>query len=223
MAAFSARALARGALFFLCFTCVFVAAHDAQAIQSQPSFFGTREVKSTNLKPFKKWNGALARFSREMAIKKKTPCGATELNKCNYLKWMAFLKDLRGKPPLAQIKAVNSYMNRAPYITDMQNWGVQDYWETPNEFMARFGDCEDYAIAKYISLKFLGFKEDDLRVVALKDLNLKIGHAVLVVFFKGKTLVLDNQIRQVVQASTIHHYLPVFSINAKAWWRHIKP
>ena len=59
-------------------------------------------------------------------------------------------------------------------------------------------------------------------VVAVKDLNLKVGHAVLVVFLDGKVYLLDNQIKQVVETNTVRHYEPVFSLGTKAWWRHRK-
>ncbi|MBM3582838.1 MAG: hypothetical protein FJX37_12840 [Alphaproteobacteria bacterium] len=85
-----------------------------------------------------------------------------------------------------------------------------------------FGDCEDYAIAKYVALKMLGFSMDETRVVAVKDLNLKVGHAILVVFVDGKAWVLDNQIPQGIEAAKIRHYDPVFSINEKYWWRHMR-
>ena len=117
-------------------------------------------------------------------------------------------------------------MNKAKYITDKNNWGRKDYWATPGEFMANFGDCEDYAIIKFLSLKLLGFKDEDLRVVAVKDLNLKIGHDVLIVYWKDpksgkrRRLLLDNQIKKVVDARAVRHYQPVFSINSKNWWRH---
>ena len=42
-------------------------------------------------------------------------------------------------------------MNRSPYIVDPINWGVKDYWESPGQFFSRKGDCEDYAIAKYLT------------------------------------------------------------------------
>lgn len=186
----------------------------------KPSFFNTTEQMSTKLDPFKKWNEAVARFSKEYAAFKAGKCGAPKMNKCNFDKWMAFLDGLKGKDLVSQIREINDYMNRAPYITDPVNWGIKDFWATPGEFMAKFGDCEDYAISKYMSLRYLGYKEQDLRVVAVKDLNLKIGHAVLVVFYKGKPYVLDNQIKQVIPAGKVKHYLPVFSINAKAWWKH---
>ncbi len=64
--------------------------------------------------------------------------------------------------------------------------------------------------------------------VAVKDLNLKVGHAVLIVKLKDpktkkrKTYLLDNQIKKVVEAKTVRHYEPVFSINKNFWWRHRK-
>ena len=104
--------------------------------------------------------------------------------------------------------------------TELANWGVEDYWETPNEFLNRDGDCEDFAIAKYKSLRALGLGDDQLRIVVLQDLNLRIAHAVLVVLDGGKAWVLDNQIDQVIDADRIRHYRPYYSINASAYWLH---
>ena len=120
------------------------------------------------------------------------------MNKCHYAKWMKFLAKIKGKKRLVQVKAVNKFMNRAKYVVDKNNWGKKDYWASIGEFMARFGDCEDYAIAKYLSLRKLGFTNEEVRVVAVKDLNLKVGHAILVVILNGKHYILDNQIKRVI-------------------------
>ena len=192
----------------------------ATAAQAKPSFFNSKEVRSTNLKPFKKWTSALGRYSKQSALVKKTGCKAKEFTTCHYVQWRKFLGTLVGKDKITQITAVNTYMNKAKYITDKNNWGKKDYWATPGEFMGRFGDCEDYAIAKFMSLILLGMDPKSLRVVAVKDLNLKVGHAILAVIVAGKVLILDNQISQVVDAKTIRHYKPVFSINQKTWWLH---
>ncbi len=189
------------------------------AVEARPSFFNSMETESTNLKPFKKWLSALERYTRERS-KVKGDCKASKLNKCHYNKWMKFLKKISAEDKWTQVKEVNRYMNQAKYITDRDNWGKKDYWSSPGEFFARFGDCEDYAIAKFLSLKMLGFKPDEIRVVAVKDLNLKVGHAIAVILVKGKAFVLDNQIKQVVAASKIKHYQPVFSISTEKWWRH---
>ena len=171
--------------------------------QARPSFFNSTEVRSKNLKPFKKWTGAIKRYSKEKAKKSKKGCKSKKFNRCHYKQWRRFLKKLKGKDRLAQVKEVNRLMNKSRYITDKTNWGKKDYWASPGEFMARFGDCEDYAITKYLSLRRLGFKKKELRVVAVKDLNLKVGHAVLVVFLDGKTYLLDNQIKRLVETLPI--------------------
>jgi len=192
----------------------------------QPSFFHSVEVRSNNLAPFKKWNGALARYSKESSGTTQVQCTSRALDICSYDDWLKFLGTLKDAAPLVQLNEVNKRINQASYITDSTNWGQKDYWATPGEFMSRFGDCEDYAILKYLSLRRLGWPEDDLRVVAVKDLNLKVGHAVLVAFFKHPKsgqilpLLLDNQIKKIVVADKVRHYQPVFSLNKDSWWRH---
>ncbi|MGB0672007.1 MAG: transglutaminase-like cysteine peptidase [Rhodospirillales bacterium] len=187
---------------------------------AQPSFFNSTESMSTNLQPFTKWTGALQRYSKESALARSGNCQSQELNVCHYNKLEQMVQALKDKDEFTQLKVVNEQLNKAKYIPDQQNWGEKDYWETPAEFMSRFGDCEDYAIAKYITLRMMGWPDDKLRVVAVKDLNLKVGHAILVAFIGEKVFVLDNQIQQVLDATRIRHYLPVFSINQNAWWRH---
>lgn len=191
-----------------------------EAAKAAHSFFNSKEIRSSNLKPFKKWTGALLRYSKEVALHKSGTCKSKEFNACHYKTWMKFLVSIKGKDKLSQIKAVNAYMNRAKYITDPRNWGQKDYWASPGQFMEKFGDCEDYAIAKFMSLKLLGFSSDMLRVAAVKDLNLKVGHAILVVIIDGKYYLLDNQIKQVVETKKVRHYRPVFSISTQYWWRH---
>lgn len=211
---------------FLVSSLLWLPSHAMAGESPQPSFFNSVEVRSNNLEPFTKWRSALARYAKEASANAKFQCTSQEMHFCSYADWIAFLDGLNGKAPLVQLNEVNNRVNQAKYITDSANWGQNDYWATPAEFMSKFGDCEDYAILKYLSLRRLGWKEKDLRVVAVKDLNLKVGHAVLIVFFKHpKTgqilhLLLDNQIKSIANAATIRHYQPVFSINKYFWWRH---
>ena len=92
--------------------------------------------------------------------------------------------------------------------------------EEMGSFMTKDGDCEDYAIAKFMSLRQLGFDNGQMRVVVVDDLNLGVAHAILVVYLDGRAFVLDNQIASVVPAEIIRHYRPVYSINEDAWWLH---
>ncbi|MDP7179242.1 MAG: transglutaminase-like cysteine peptidase, partial [Verrucomicrobiota bacterium] len=73
--------------------------------------------------------------------------------KCHYKSWKQFLDGVKGAPTGRKLKKINDFMNKARYIVDPINWGVKDYWETPGQFFNRYGNCEDYTIAKYLSLR----------------------------------------------------------------------
>jgi predicted transglutaminase-like cysteine proteinase len=186
-----------------------------------PALFGTREVRSASLGPFQKWTGVLTRQIDERTLY-DGPCTERRFNRCHLLEWRQLLRDIADSDPTAQLEAVNSFMNRAPYVTDPVNYGVPDYWATPLQFMNKDGDCEDYAIAKFMSLRQLGFRNGQMRVAVVDDLNLGIAHAILVVYLDGRAFVLDNQIARVVPAEIVRHYRPIYSINEDAWWLHRK-
>ncbi|MBT5110118.1 MAG: hypothetical protein HOM25_15680 [Rhodospirillaceae bacterium] len=184
-----------------------------------PKIFGTAEIRTRGVQKFKKWTGVLQRYQGDRK-KEGRPCKPSLLNPCDIAKWRAFVKDVAKKPKRQQLDAVNAYMNKRRYIVDPKNYGKRDYWATPKQFFNKNGDCEDYAISKYISLLHAGYDPDAMRVVIVQDLNLKVAHGILVVYLDGEALVLDNQIPKVINAKRIRHYKPVYSINEKHWWRH---
>lgn len=182
--------------------------------QETPKLFGTTEIRSSNIKPFPKWTDMLARHHAE-ENRGDPPCTPTRFVRCNIAEWLAFLNGEGNKNRATQLTDVNAFLNQHPYVLDKLN-----YWETPREFAMHDGDCKDYAITKYFSLRYLGWKTDELRIVVVQDLNLRVAHAVLAVYTEGGILILDNQARQVVRADTIRHYLPYYSINENSWWLH---
>ncbi len=177
--------------------------------------FGYQETPYSGLKPFPKWRKVLNTYKDDPG-----DCVTGKYNRCAYQKWVALIDEWRQLSKEEQLAKVNRHMNLFRYILDPVNWGVKDYWEIPKEFFARFGDCEDYAIVKYFTLRALGWPAEDMKIVVLQDVNLGVAHAILVVNFKGKKLVLDNQIGQVVDSSRIRHYKPIYSVNENGWWRH---
>ncbi|HZF35384.1 MAG TPA: transglutaminase-like cysteine peptidase [Candidatus Angelobacter sp.] len=188
------------------------AAADQLAAINPAQLFGTAELHSSNLKMFPKWRGMLRLFENEL----KT-CGPDQ---CRKTEWQAIVERLRGKDIMTQLREINTEMNKRPYITDQVNWNLPDYWATPLQFLQKGGDCEDFAIAKYMALRAVGVPVEDMRIVVLNDLNLGIAHAVLAVYVNANPYILDNQISKVVPASTIRHYQPVYSINENGWWLH---
>lgn len=157
----------------------------------------------------------LDRYQREVSLE-ALPCRG----RCPLQRWKAFVAEQRGKDALAQLDAVNRYVNQVRYQSDRSRYGADDHWATPAEFLGQSGDCEDYAIAKYISLRHLGWDEGSLRIVVLNDELRRELHAVLIVFHGGTVYVLDNQAPEVLDHRSIRHYRPIFSINSVAWFFH---
>lgn len=185
------------------------------APESYPALFGSNEKRSENLSAFTKWSDMFARFDRTL--------GQSSSNEV--IEKMK--RDIEGfsKFSLSEMaKAVNTLMNKQKYIVDSKNWGKSDYWATPIEFLTRGGDCEDFAIAKYVALRALGVGEERMRVAIVHD-NLKnIPHAILILYSSEGALVLDNQSPDVLNADALRtRYRPIFSINRQAWWLHTAP
>lgn len=177
---------------------------------SHPALFGTTEIKATDLAYFTKWTSVMSRFGAQM---KGSGAGSPAV-----LAWLARLRTLRDKSDREKMEGVNDYMNSIAYVDDRSNYGVGDYWATPIEFLARGGDCEDYAIAKYASLRALGFAPDQLRVTVVRD---KVGnemHVMLVVYSNEGVFILDNQDRRLRRMENVTRYKATFSLNSENWW-----
>lgn len=185
--------------------------------RQSPPLFGAASVVSTDLSPFVKWTTVLAAARAEEA-RMTQPCQTGE--SCKLQQWAGFIESLRSFDQWAQINEVNARMNGARYIEDIDNYGNTDYWATPGQFFERSGDCEDYAIAKFMTLRELGFTNEQMRIAIVHDTNLNLVHAVLVVYYQDVAYLLDNQISQVVRVDSIRHYQPYYSLNESMWWRH---
>lgn len=121
-----------------------------------------------------------------------------------------------------QIQLVNSFFNRTPFVSDLQHWNQEDYWATPVELLATNGaDCEDFSIAKYLTLRALGVPDEQLRIVYVKALELNQAHMVLAWYPtpEADPLILDNLINQIKPASQRSDLEPVYSFNGGGLWR----
>ena len=166
--------------------------------------FGTNERTSTNLAPFPKWNKVMSKISQDES----------------FVEWENVLKAVDGMDRFNKVREVNRIINNRRYVIDPTNWGMSDYWATLREFFYKNGDCEDYAISKFMTLRELGIPNDDMRVVIVQDQNLRIAHAILAVKINGQEYILDNQIKDITPDRNIRHYKPVYSINETNWWLH---
>jgi len=169
---------------------------------------------------YSKWSTAMVR-EKTQAQGGESGCARRLGKPCRLDEWARFLDTLRQANPERQIASVNEFINATDFVEDRENWGMKDYWSAPGEFFANGGDCEDYVISKYLSLRRLGFRADDLRLLVLIDRNRRLAHAVLVVQLDGRTLVLDNLYDRVLSWSELPHYRPLYSLNEQAVWLHV--
>jgi predicted transglutaminase-like cysteine proteinase len=190
------------------------------AAAGPPRFFlESREIHSTNLSQFKQWRDVMARW-KQQRTDAMAPCADGMWNNCEPTEWADLVRELRDLPLREQVERVNSAFNRRPYVSSLQNWGEVNHWETPFEFLRKNGQCQDYAIAKFMMLRALGVPNEKLRLVVLRDTALGLEHAVAVASVNGEALILDNRIPHVVPVSQVHHYRPYYSTNETDWWLH---
>jgi len=127
-----------------------------------------------------------------------------------------------------QIRMVNEFFNRnVLYRSDPDLWGVADYWATPLETLGKAGgDCEDYVIAKYTSLRKLGIPDSRLRIFYVHARlgsvasNAEEAHMVLGYYPSedAEPLILDNLITDIRPASRRNDLTPIFSFNSEGLW-----
>lgn len=192
-----------------------------EAAPTGDGLLGFSERRHEDLSAFTKWGDMLERHQWEESLAHQPqPCRVSADFSCARDAWEKLIRELEGRPVAEQVAAVDAFFNAVPYIEDSMNWGAPDYWATPREFLERGGDCEDYAIAKYFTLKALGVDPARMRLMVVEDLNLQTPHAVLAVRMDEGIVILDNQAPQPTSAAAIDHYRPIYSINQEAWWLH---
>ena len=195
----------------------------AAAATPGPQLFGTAEFRVDSLAALPQWQNVLQRIARERPLYRACAEAAESCPSRSALAWQTMLRDEAGQPRFEQIQMVNQFLNRWQYRTDEQNYGQRDYWATPLEFLRRSGDCEDYAIAKYISLRQLGFDAETLRMVVLRDVVRDLPHAVLAVYLDGEVYILDNLTTAVLPQEQVRQYVPYYSVNETTRWAHVLP
>ena len=141
--------------------------------------------------------------------------------------WQRLVRDTRpaveaSNPNAGQtLRRANEFFNQVPYYNDIKHWGMDDYWATPVEMLGTFGgDCEDYSIAKYLTLKDLGIPIERLRITYVRALNLNESHMVLAYYPQpdADPLILDNLIGDIRPASQRPDLQPVYSFNDDDLW-----
>ena len=142
--------------------------------------------------------------------------------------WRKLLLDAANQAESVQIRQVNEFFNRkVQFEEDINIWGERDYWATPVEMLGRGqGDCEDFAIAKYVSLEALGIPRSKLRLTYVRaqiggpTSGIVQAHMILGYYPEPSAdpMILDSLISEIRPASRRPDLAPIFSFNAEGLW-----
>jgi predicted transglutaminase-like cysteine proteinase len=111
------------------------------------------------------------------------------------LDFLAIVDSARTLEGRARFGEINRAINlKIKPMSDLALYASEDVWSPPLATLAKgAGDCEDYAIAKFIALQEAGVSAHDLRIVILRDNVREEDHAVVAARLAGNWLILDNR------------------------------
>jgi predicted transglutaminase-like cysteine proteinase len=188
-----------------------------------PDPFGVATVPVVDGNIIIKWSGFEADIRGEEQIlaqcREGGPCPQSARE------FLAIVDEGRMQTGRARIGVINRAINLAIKATsDFEQWGVADRWSAPLEtFTTHRGDCEDYAIAKYVALRAAGIPAEDLKLVVVRDTVASEDHAVTAVRFDGAWLVLDNRWLPLGRDTDISNVIPKFILDENGVRRFVVP
>jgi len=138
------------------------------------------------------------------------------------LQLLAIVDKARARDGRARLGEINRAINLAIRpMSDMAQHGQIDVWSSPlDTFTTGAGDCEDYAIAKFVALRLAGVSPDDLRIVVMRDTIRGEDHAVAMARLDDHWLTLDNRRMAMIEDADLRNYRPLFVIDAHSVMRY---
>jgi predicted transglutaminase-like cysteine proteinase len=131
------------------------------------------------------------------------------------LQFLAIVDAAKAREGRARLGEINRAINLAIRpMSDLAQYGQIDVWSSPLVTLTTgAGDCEDYAIAKFVALRRAGISPDDLRIVVMRDTIRGEDHAVAAARLDGHWLTLDNRRMAMVEDADVRNYRPIFVID----------
>ena len=162
-----------------------------------------------------KWRDVERKVDDERQVLKICEEARTSCRSQAALQFLAIVDGARARKGRARLGDVNRAINlKIKPISDLALYGVEDVWSPPLVTLAKgAGDCEDYAIAKFVALQAAGVSADDLRIVILRDDVREEDHAVVAARLDGNWLMLDNLHMAMAGDQQVRdYYRPIFLI-----------
>ena len=180
--------------------------------QQAPPIFGM-ETEPVAGEVAAKWRAVEADIDREQQVLAR--CREQEACPVVAQNLLDIVAEGAGRSGLARVGLINRAVDLAITPTsDEAQWGVADHWSPPFETLQTHrGDCEDYAIVKYVALLQAGLSHDDVKIVVLRNLLPKEDHAAVAARVDGQWLILDNRRLALVRDTKMVGSIPKFVLD----------
>lgn len=187
---------------------------DLLARSAEP--FGRSTLSLSGTSPLsEKWLGVRREIEDELLV--LALCEENR-SRCSSPAALRFL-DIIARGKAHEGRARLGHINRAINLaikpgSDEALYGAPDVWRAPLALLTTgAGDCEDYAIAKFVALRAAGVAAEDLRLVILRDVIRHEDHAVASVRLDGHWLLLDNRRMAMVEDVHLLNHEPLFVLD----------
>jgi predicted transglutaminase-like cysteine proteinase len=187
--------------------------HDEQhAIKSSEPLFEalTKDISA-------KWADLQSRIQSEQETLAACRADATNCPAAarRFLQIVELGRQRKGRARLAEINRAVNFSIRP--VSDSAQYGVPDFWSAPLATLgAGAGDCEDYAVLKYVALREAGIAPDDLRLLSVYYPRRRTNHVVVAVHLGEEWLILDNSTLIMVNSGDASHYRPLFVLDHRS-------
>jgi predicted transglutaminase-like cysteine proteinase len=190
--------------------------------QQVPPLFGM-ETEPVAGELAAKWRAVEIDIDREQQVLAR--CRARQACPVAAQNLLDIIAEGSGRSGIARVGLINRAVDLAIKPTsDQAQWGVAEHWSPPLETLKTHrGDCEDYAIIKYVALLQAGLSHDDVKIVILQNLLPREDHAVTVARVDGQWLILDNRRLALVHDTQMVGSIPKFVLDQNGTRRFIPP
>lgn len=164
---------------------------------------------------WRKWRNVKGQIESEMS--EIANCRSDSSSCSNAARrFVLMVDDVREREGVARLETVNRLVNTAiRYTSDLVQHGEVDLWSAPLASLhSGRGDCEDYAIAKFMVLREAGVPEQDLRILLVRDRAVREDHAVLAVRKDDGWTILDNRRATLFADGDLPQFAPLVALDA---------
>jgi len=188
---------------------------DAPAAVDSDEPFGFSTFSAPEGPLWVKWRKLEVELADEAGLIARCRAEGTRCTHRAAQKYLALIAEARQLPERARIAHINRAINAAVrYTSDQDQFGVPDQWTAPLATLnSSRGDCEDYAIAKFVALRDAGFAVEDVRLLIVHDRRARQDHAVAGVRLNGHWLMLDNRHNILLESKDAQHFVPLFELD----------